>query len=140
MKYRNASTIIPKKKSGEATFPESVFWKCKKDVLKNFAKFTGKHLCHNLFFNKVSDLRPATSFKKRLNKVFNKVADPRLTTFIAGLQLYYKGDLAQVFSREFCEIFKNTFFTEHLRATSFDISNSKRFKKKIHSKYLFSSH
>ena len=26
--------------------------------------------------------------------------------------------LAQVFSREFCEIFKNTFFTEHLRATA----------------------
>ena len=26
--------------------------------------------------------------------------------------------LAQVFSREFCEIFKNTFVTEHLRATA----------------------
>ena len=26
--------------------------------------------------------------------------------------------LAQVFCREFCEIFKNTFFTEHLRATA----------------------
>ena len=25
----------------------------KKDVLKNFAKFTGKHLCQSLFFNKV---------------------------------------------------------------------------------------
>ena len=23
---------------------------CKKDVLRNFAKFTGKHLCQNLFF------------------------------------------------------------------------------------------
>ena len=28
-----------------------------------------------------------------------------------------KESLAQVFSCEFCEIFKNTFFTEHLRAT-----------------------
>ena len=28
-----------------------------------------------------------------------------------------KETLAQVFSREFCEIFKNTFFTEHLRMT-----------------------
>ena len=28
---------------------------CKKDVLKNFAKFTEKHLCHlSLFFNKVT--------------------------------------------------------------------------------------
>ena len=24
----------------------------RKDVLVNFAKFTGKHLCHSLFFNK----------------------------------------------------------------------------------------
>ena len=26
----------------------------KKGVLRNFAKFTGKHLCQNLFFNKVA--------------------------------------------------------------------------------------
>ena len=39
---------------------------CKKIVLRNFAKFTGKHLCQSLFFNKVADLRPATLFKKRL--------------------------------------------------------------------------
>ena len=29
-----------------------------------------------------------------------------------------KEALAQVFSCEFCEIFKNTFFTEHLRVTA----------------------
>ena len=33
---------------------------CKKGVLRNFAKFTGKHLCHSLFFNK------NTLLKKRL--------------------------------------------------------------------------
>ena len=33
---------------------------CKKGVLKNFAKFSGKHLCQSLFSNKVADLRPAT--------------------------------------------------------------------------------
>ena len=27
---------------------------CKKGVLRNFAKFIGKHLCQNLFFNKVA--------------------------------------------------------------------------------------
>ena len=32
----------------------------KKDVLKNFAKLTGKRLCQSLFFNKVAVLRPAT--------------------------------------------------------------------------------
>ena len=31
-----------------------------------FAKFTGKHLCQSLFFNKVAGLRPATLLKKRL--------------------------------------------------------------------------
>ena len=28
----------------------------RKGVLRNFAKFTGKHLCQSLFFNKVADL------------------------------------------------------------------------------------
>ena len=34
-----------------------------------------------------------------------------------GLQLYYRETLAQVFSSEFREISKNTFFTEHLWTT-----------------------
>ena len=38
----------------------------KKGVLKNFKKFTGKHLCQRLFFNKVAGFRPATLLKKRL--------------------------------------------------------------------------
>ena len=57
-------------------------------VLENIAKFTGKHLCQSLFFNKVVGLRDATLLKKET--------------------------LAQVFSCEVCEIFKNTFFIEHL--------------------------
>ena len=61
---------------------------CEKGVLRNFAKFTGKHLSQGLFFNKVSGLRSAT---------LNKKETP-----------------AQVFSCEFCEISKNTFFIEHL--------------------------
>ena len=32
---------------------------CKKGVLRNFGKFTVKHLCQSLFFNKVAGLRPA---------------------------------------------------------------------------------
>ena len=34
---------------------------CKKGIFKNFAKFTGKHLCQSIFLKKV-----ATLFKKRL--------------------------------------------------------------------------
>ena len=38
---------------------EIVVQRCsvKKGVLKNFAKFTGKHLCESLFFNKAAGLR-----------------------------------------------------------------------------------
>ena len=38
----------------------------KQGALRNFTKFTGKHLCQSLFFNKVAGLRPATLLKKRL--------------------------------------------------------------------------
>ena len=71
---------LEKKRSNRSSLSK-VF--CKKGVLKNFTKFTGKHLCQSLFFNKVAGLRPATLLKKTL---------------------------AQVFSCDFCEISKNTFF------------------------------
>ena len=61
---------------------------CKICVLKNFVKFTGKQLCQSLLFNKVAGLRLVTLLKKRL---------------------------WQMFSCEFREIFRNTFFIEHLR-------------------------
>ena len=54
-----------------------------KGVYKNFTKFTGEHLCQNLF-----------------------------------LKFIEKETLAQGFSCEFCEIFKDTFFAEHLRTTA----------------------
>ena len=37
---------------------------CKNGVLRNFVKFTGKHLCQSLFFKKVTGLRPATLLKR----------------------------------------------------------------------------
>ena len=50
------------------TFYRSSHQRCsmKKGVPRNFTKFTGKHLCQSLFFNKVAGLRPATLLKKRL--------------------------------------------------------------------------
>ena len=56
---------------------------CKKGILRNFAKFTGKHLCQSLSFNKVAGLSPAT---------------------------YKKEALVQIISCEFCKICKDTFF------------------------------
>ena len=42
----------------------------KKGVLRNFVKFTEKHLCQSLFYNKVKGLRPVTLLKKTLAQVF----------------------------------------------------------------------
>ena len=39
---------------------------CKRGVLRNFAKFTGKYLYQTFFFNKVAGLRFATLLKRRL--------------------------------------------------------------------------
>ena len=40
----------------------------KKGILTKLAKFTGKHLCQRLFFNKVAGLSPATLLKKILQR------------------------------------------------------------------------
>ena len=37
----------------------------RKGVPRHFAKFTGKHLCHSLFFNKITCMKLATLLKKR---------------------------------------------------------------------------
>ena len=61
---------------------------CEKGVLRNFAKFTGKHLCQSLFFNKVAGPRPATLLKKRLwHRCFpvNFAKFLRTTSFIEHL-------------------------------------------------------
>ena len=42
-----------------------------KGVLRNFTKFTGKHLCQRLFFNKNAGLRRATLLKMSLARVFS---------------------------------------------------------------------
>ena len=54
-----------------------------KGVLRNFAKFTGKHLCQSLFFNKFAGL-PATLLKKTLVQVFScKFAKFQRTPFLS---------------------------------------------------------
>ena len=59
--------------------PPEVF--CKKGVHENFAKFTGKHQCQSLFLIKL---------------------DAKASNFIK------KETLTQLFSSEFCEIFRTT--------------------------------
>ena len=64
----------------------------KKSVLRNFTKFTGKHLCQSLLFNKVAGLRPAILLKKRL--------------------------CHRCFPVNFLKFLRTPFFTVHLRTTA----------------------
>ena len=62
----------------------------KKDVLKNFTKFTGKHLCQSLSINKFAGLRPATLLIKRLWHMcfpVDFVKDLRTLFFIKRLRM-----------------------------------------------------
>ena len=45
--------------------PPEVFYK--KGAPRNFAKFTGKHLCQSLFFNEVAGRRPQAKLMQGLN-------------------------------------------------------------------------
>ena len=62
---------------------------CKKGVLRNFEKLTGKHLCLSLLFNKVAGLKTVTLLKKKF---------------------WYK-----CFPVNFSKFLKTPFITEHLR-------------------------
>ena len=62
-----------------------------KNLLKNFAIFTAKHLCWSLF-NKVTELQAFNFIKKKLQH--------------------------GCFSVKYCEIFKNTYFEENLQTAA----------------------
>ena len=66
-------------------------------VLKNFAMFTGKHLCWSLFFNKYAGLKACNFIKKRLQHRF--------------------------FPVKFAKILRTPFFTEHVRWLLLEISH-----------------
>ena len=50
----------------------------RKGVLKNFSKFTGKHLCQRLYFNKAEGLLKFTGIQLYQSLYFDKVAGLRL--------------------------------------------------------------
>ena len=51
---------------------------CKNRVLRFFTKFTRKHLCQSLFFNKIAGVRPTTLLKRRLWQRFFPVNSVKL--------------------------------------------------------------
>ena len=70
---------------------------CKKGVLKNLAKFTGKHLCQSLFFNKVTGCETYNFIKKE--------------------------DLAQVFPCELAKFLRIAFFYRTIPGAAFHVTN-----------------
>ena len=106
-----------------------------KSVLRNFAKFTGKHLCQSPFFNKVAGLRLLLDLslwfhcsgnflqgfliqiilfilqKQWPGGVPYKDVFIKFTklTWAGGLWLYRKGNSGTGVSYEFCDIFKSTY-------------------------------
>ena len=86
----------------------------KKGFLRNFAKFTGKHLCQSLFLNKVAGLRPATLLKKRL--------------------------WHRCFPVNFVKFLRTPFLTEHLRWLLLcdDLGARERKKKILFATFIFS--
>ena len=83
----------------------------KKAVLRNFAKFTGKHLRQSLFFNIVAGLRPATLLEKSL---WHRCFPVNFTKFLRTLflqnnsgQLLLKRIIKQFIFQQICSIENN---------------------------------
>ena len=62
--------------------------------LRNFAKFTGKHLCQSLFFNKVAGQISKNTFLQRTPLMASSVLLSRLN--IPALFLFFQGDRVNV--------------------------------------------
>ena len=60
--------IRKKKNENDQKQPPEVFRK--KNIFRNFAKFTGKHLCQSPFFNKIVGLKLETLLKQRIWHTF----------------------------------------------------------------------
>ena len=97
---------------------------CKIGYNIEFDRFTNLHIylliyCHYWPSTKSSlyDQPRNVFYEKRILKNFSKLKGKHLCQSIINATLL-KETLVQVFSCEFCEIFKNTFFTEHFRTTA----------------------
>ena len=93
-----------------------VFYKI--GVPKIFVNFTGKHLCRSLFLNKITGIRPATLLKNSDTGVFLWfLRNSQACNFIR------KETSTQVLSCEFCEIFKDIFFSRTPPLAAFEYLN-----------------
>ena len=108
---------------------------CRKRILRNFKKFTGKHLCQSFLFNKVAGLRTVTLLKNRFwyrcfPVNFSKfLKTPSITEHLRWLllktpvnQLIFREELIDLqlyYSRIFSlEVFKHMCF-KHFKARTY---------------------
>ena len=64
----------------------------------------------------------STHRRPSVRKVFSEISQNSQENTCARVSFFKKETLAQFFSCEFCEISKNNFFMEHLRATASECS------------------
>ena len=88
--------------------------------LGDFLKFSLQFQTSYTIFHYIQKQPPEGFYKKSVLKYFAKFTGKQMCQSL----FFKKGNLAQVLSREFYEIFKNTFFTkhQHLRAAGRIIS------------------
>ena len=83
---------------------------CKRDVLSNFAKFTGNHLCQSLFFDKVGGLpfQSAISIKLQSKFIETKLLHGRPATLLKNRLRH------RCFPVNFAKFLRTPFFIKHL--------------------------
>ena len=115
---------------------------CKKGVLRNFAKFTGKHLCQSLFLIKLQQVCNFIKKETLTQEVFScsiavlkilsnslEFTGKRLSESFFGkfadldMQLFQNSTPRWVFSSEVHEMVFNSFFTEHIEGIAFVTKN-----------------
>ena len=82
-------------------------YRVKESVLKKFHQINGKHLRWSIFLKKESGLTEAVVRRCSVKKVFLQISQNSQENTCARVSFLIK---LQVFSCEFCEISKNTFF------------------------------
>ena len=76
---------------------------CKKGILRNFAKVTGKHLCKRLFFNKVAGPRPQAFLQNISERRLLILQNNSMTKYS---RLVKTQDLLQIYLYSFTVLFR----------------------------------
>ena len=99
---------------------------CKKGVLRNFTKFTGKHLYQSLFFNKVAGLRKI-SYQKIIKMTYQNGQISKMTTKDSKLVRCYGVSKTSVSFRyqlkRLCDVLNWSVSLRYQLVRRYDVSN-----------------